>query len=110
MLKNSNFTSRDTGINDFKNIIVKQTGLVFEDGPSEKSRIVTYLDTKKCHLTNNNYILRKRFTLKKGLPDRLKVTLKFRGTDFDIVNKKEFEAKPSSSLTESKFEVDIIKD
>ena len=110
MLKNSQFTSRNSGIKDFKKAIIQKLKVIFNKDENEKSRIVTYLDTKNCHLKNNNFILRKRFTLKNNVPDRLKVTLKFRGTDIDIVSKKTFEAKPSSNLTQSKFEADIVKD
>ncbi|NOQ64190.1 MAG: hypothetical protein GQ582_06735 [Methyloprofundus sp.] len=111
MLNNLLFTSdaRDAGIDGFIKIIKEQPGIVVDEDKKEKSRIVSYFDTKKCDLLKNNYILRKRFTLKNDVPDRLKITLKYRGAEPDEVGEKSFQAKPSSKLTKSKYEADIVR-
>ena len=112
MLKNERFISMNEGIKGLEKAIVEKSAgskVVFDIEKKPKFRIVTYLDTKKCHLKNNDFILRKRFTLKGGVPDRIKVTLKFRGSDVDTVGEKVFIAQPSEDLTKSKFEVDIVK-
>jgi len=112
MLKNSLFdsNSKNSGIDDFERILGEQPGIVVKEDKKEKSRVVSYLDTVDCDLRNNNYILRKRFTLKGGVPDSLKVTLKYRSDTSGEVRSKKFKAKPSSDLTASKFEVDVVKD
>lgn len=110
ILKNALFASgaRDKGIEKFKAYINSQPETEVNEKKKEKSRIVSYLDTKKCDLFNNNYILRKRFELKNGIPDRLKLTLKYRGTDPELVGRKSFQATPSAELTKSKYEADIV--
>ena len=113
MLKNERFISTDEGIKGLQKAIADKTSgskVIFNVENEPKLRIVTYLDTKKCHLKNNDFILRKRFTLTEdGVPDRMKVTLKFRGSDVDTVGQKVLIAQPSTYLTKSKFEVDVVK-
>ena len=112
LLKNKQFESIDEGIKGLQKAIAENPAgskVVFNVESEPEFRIVTYLDTKKCHLKNNGFILRKRFTLKKDVPDRIKVTLKFRGSDVDTVGQKTFIAQPSSVLTKSKYEVDVVK-
>ena len=111
MLNNSLFTSdsRDTNIDNFMEIINKQPKIEVNKDKKEKSRIVSYLDTNKCGLKNNNYILRKRFTLKNDVPDRLKITLKYRSSTPIAIGGQSFQAKPSSELTASKYEADIVR-
>jgi len=114
ILKNNRFISIEEGIQGFQKAIAKKSAgskVVFNLENKPKYRIVTYLDTKKCHLKNNGFILRKRFTLREdGVPKRLKVTLKFRGDDVETVREKTVIAQLSSALTKSKFEVDVVKD
>jgi len=111
ILKNPLFdsNSKNSRIDDFKKILEEQPGIVVKEDKKEKSRVVSYLDTVGCDLRNNNYILRKRFTLKGGVPDSLKVTLKYRSDTSDEVRSKKFKAKPSSDLTATKFEIDVVK-
>lgn len=111
MLNNAPFNSsdRDTGMDEFLKIIKNHSEIAATEDKKEKSRIVSYLDTKQCDLHSKNYILRKRFTLKNDVPDRLKITVKYRGSVPDEVGSKSFEAKPTSSLTESKYEADIVR-
>ncbi len=113
MLKNERFISIDEGIRGFEKAIAEkptESKVVFDLEGKRKSRIVTYLDTKKCHLKNNGFILRKRFILKDGVPDRMKVTLKLRGSDIDTVSQKTIVAQSSSALAKPKFEVDVVKE
>jgi len=111
ILKNSlfNSSSKNSGIDSFKKIIEGQFGITVKEDRKEKSRVVSYMDTVNCDLRNNNYILRKRFTLKGGAPDSLKVTLKYRSDKSNKVRSKKFKARLSSNLIASKFEVDVVK-
>lgn len=113
LLKNEHFIPVEKGIKGLEKAIAEkptEAKVVFDPEGKRKSRIVSYHDTEKCHLKNNGYIFRKRFTLKNGVPERMKVTLKFRGGDIDTVGQKPFIVQSSSALDEPKFEVDVVKE
>ena len=118
ILKNSQFFSvKDgikilsvkDGIKNFQKVLRQKKNVVFKGERKDKSRVISFLDTKKCHLKKNGYILRKRFTMKDDIPVDLKITLKYRGSEFDVVRKNKFAAN-TTLLVDSKFELDLVKD
>ena len=113
MLAPAGFTSIEKGITGFQQAIsdvATELDVSFTKEESKhKNRVVTYLDTKACHLKRNNFILRKRFKFKDDIPVELKLTLKFRDNAIGVVSQTPFVAQPSSALTRSKFEADVVR-